>query len=91
MPKSPHSLILHYTRKPDQNGAVMLHLGYIEKDTSSPACGSLRYFKTDYSTFEERDGRMTFKVFELHKDTFRPTLLFFEKGKKKTLTMTVVK
>ena len=85
MPKSPHRLILHYPRKPDQKGIVMLHLGYVEKDVTSPNRGSLLYFKTDYSTFEERDGRATFKVYELHKNTFHPTLLFFEKGNKKTL------
>ena len=70
-PKSEHALILRYARRPDDVGLLWVLLS-----------GSTKLPAFRYSTFESRRGVATFKIFDLDKREYTPTLVTMVNGKR---------
>lgn len=76
-PQGEHSLTAHYTRREGETGVIMLHLSALERKLGAPNYGELTNVLSDYSTYEDVDGRITFQVFDLPATPMRPTLIHF--------------
>lgn len=79
-PHSPHALIAHYKRPPGQDGVLFLNVSHLDRDENSPQFGSLMSASLNLSTYEESDGNVTFKVYDLPDTVVSLKLMHFPKG-----------
>jgi hypothetical protein len=85
-PLIPGALIVHHKRAPGQDGILMLNVSFLDRAKLSADWGALISATKNPSTYEESDGNVTFKVYELQRTVAHLKLLHFQEGTRETIS-----